>query len=104
MVESSIGSAAGFHVAFSKKIITSVELTGPLKFSKDIGNLYYDVPFIRLNEQPGLGVEIDKPALDELTVYKEKVIRSEEHTSELQSRGHLVCRLLLEKNKRYDLG
>src|SRR5690625_6744052 len=25
--------------------------------------------------------------------------RSEEHTSELQSRGHLVCRLLLEKNK-----
>src|SRR5690625_5631774 len=28
------------------------------------------------------------------------VIRSEEHTSELQSRGHLVCRLLLEKKKR----
>src|SRR5207253_7298013 len=32
--------------------------------------------------------------------------RSEEHTSELQSRGHLVCRLLLEKKKKnlyYDL-
>src|SRR5437870_7123187 len=28
------------------------------------------------------------------------VPRSEEHTSELQSRGHLVCRLLLEKKKR----
>src|SRR5690625_5494651 len=27
--------------------------------------------------------------------------RSEEHTSELQSRGHLVCRLLLEKKKYY---
>src|SRR5690625_5006232 len=27
------------------------------------------------------------------------VMRSEEHTSELQSRGHLVCRLLLEKKK-----
>src|SRR6266508_5819827 len=26
--------------------------------------------------------------------------RSEEHTSELQSRGHLVCRLLLEKKKK----
>src|SRR5690625_3795747 len=26
-----------------------------------------------------------------------KYVRSEEHTSELQSRGHLVCRLLLEK-------
>src|SRR5690625_3180852 len=32
--------------------------------------------------------------------------RSEEHTSELQSRGHLVCRLLLEKKKkvRHDKG
>src|SRR2546422_1147264 len=28
--------------------------------------------------------------------------RSEEHTSELQSRLHLVCRLLLEKKKRKD--
>src|SRR5690625_5314431 len=27
--------------------------------------------------------------------------RSEEHTSELQSRGHLVCRLLLEKKKQF---
>src|SRR5690625_6231609 len=27
------------------------------------------------------------------------LFRSEEHTSELQSRGHLVCRLLLEKKK-----
>src|SRR5207253_9758644 len=39
------------------------------------------------------------PALEGLLVrcyalYRE---RSEEHTSELQSRGHLVCRLLLEK-------
>src|SRR2546422_3821921 len=29
--------------------------------------------------------------------------RSEEHTSELQSRLHLVCRLLLEKKKDYDV-
>src|SRR5690625_5729251 len=29
----------------------------------------------------------------------ECVQRSEEHTSELQSRGHLVCRLLLDKKK-----
>src|SRR5207253_9993989 len=28
-----------------------------------------------------------------------RMIRSEEHTSELQSRGHLVCRPLLEKKK-----
>src|SRR5256884_6335988 len=31
----------------------------------------------------------------------QKVSRSEEHTSELQSRLHLVCRLLLEKKKVY---
>src|SRR5439155_22170107 len=41
---------------------------------------------------------------DKRTVYvalgQDDVHRSEEHTSELQSRGHLVCRLLLEKKKR----
>jgi len=66
MVESSVGSAAGFHVAFSKKIMTSVELTGPLKFSKDVGNLHYDVPFICLNEKPGLGVDVDEAVIKEL--------------------------------------
>src|SRR5256884_2877274 len=30
-------------------------------------------------------------------------VRSEEHTSELQSRLHLVCRLLLEKKKKHEL-
>src|SRR2546421_4583039 len=34
------------------------------------------------------------------TVTGAKVSRSEEHTSELQSRSDLVCRLLLEKKKR----
>src|SRR5690625_3227643 len=29
-----------------------------------------------------------------------QLVRSEEHTSELQSRGHLVCRLLLEKKNK----
>src|SRR5258707_8679752 len=32
--------------------------------------------------------------------YQEKTYRSEEHTSELQSRQYLVCRLLLEKKKK----
>src|SRR3712207_8032032 len=31
-----------------------------------------------------------------------EVVRSEEHTSELQSRQYLVCRLLLEKKKKID--
>src|SRR5689334_24033270 len=32
--------------------------------------------------------------------YSSRLIRSEEHTSELQSQFHLVCRLLLEKKKK----
>src|SRR5690625_5784918 len=44
--------------------------------------------------------------LSEYMIQKERILvmkfkrRSEEHTSELQSRGHLVCRLLLEKKKQ----
>src|SRR5258707_8736007 len=33
--------------------------------------------------------------------HESAVARSEEHTSELQSRQYLVCRLLLEKKKKY---
>src|SRR2546422_8564806 len=35
-----------------------------------------------------------------VTIYAPPAYRSEEHTSELQSRLHLVCRLLLEKKKQ----
>src|SRR3712207_8481705 len=35
--------------------------------------------------------------------YRELLMRSEEHTSELQSRQYLVCRLLLEKKKKIHL-
>ncbi|CUA79993.1 mandelate racemase/muconate lactonizing enzyme family protein [Anoxybacillus suryakundensis] len=73
MVESSIGSAAGFHVAFAKKIVTSVELTGPLKFTKDVGNLHYDLPYIRLTNKPGLGIDVDEQTLHELTAFSDVI-------------------------------
>src|SRR5207253_10867692 len=41
------------------------------------------------------------PAEVDTTVSRRPALRSEEHTSELQSRGHLVCRLLLEKKKKH---
>src|SRR5690554_7627099 len=44
------------------------------------------------------GLEATIPALDAL-IQSASEKRSEEHTSELQSRPHLVCRLLLEKKK-----
>src|SRR5690625_5741857 len=37
--------------------------------------------------------------IGERVVWQAIELRSEEHTSELQSRGHIVCRLLLEKKK-----
>src|SRR5438552_13482952 len=40
------------------------------------------------------------PAMDDLEDSVALAVRSEEHTSELQSPDHLVCRLLLEKKKK----
>src|SRR2546422_4446385 len=42
-------------------------------------------------------------ALDAEREERRQPERSEEHTSELQSRLHLVCRLLLEKKKKYNI-
>src|SRR5690625_5494059 len=58
---------------------------------------------------PILMILKDAPGIEPLCIpdrlYTENgpIIRSEEHTSELQSRGHLVCRLLLEKKKYTEL-
>src|SRR2546422_4854251 len=50
-------------------------------------------------------LRLDPPvhvALEDIERHR-AILRSEEHTSELQSRLHLVCRLLLEKKKNHDL-
>src|SRR5438445_9124866 len=41
-----------------------------------------------------------RPCTASLNRFAPNVLRSEEHTSELQSRQYLVCRLLLEKKKK----
>src|SRR5690625_6826002 len=48
---------------------------------------------------PGGSITAGMAIFDTMQFIKSDV-RSEEHTSELQSRGHLVCRLLLEKKKQ----
>src|SRR5690625_5846842 len=47
-------------------------------------------------------INFDHPRSIDFDLLTENIqdLRSEEHTSELQSRGHLVCRLLLEKKKK----
>src|SRR2546422_7924559 len=54
--------------------------------------------FKEINDTRGhaAGDDVLRWAVDVMT----EVVRSEEHTSELQSRLHLVCRLLLEKKKK----
>src|SRR3989442_2269825 len=51
---------------------------------------------------PLQGVTPPRPLTHDLflTLFGRLKVRSEEHTSELQSRPHLVCRLLLEKKKK----
>src|SRR3712207_7028192 len=54
---------------------------------------------------PGLGHHRQQPLRRDLRVrprhpVDHPAVRSEEHTSELQSRQYLVCRLLLEKKKK----
>src|SRR5690625_5432002 len=49
---------------------------------------------IDMSVSEGDTVLYGKYAGTEITIENEDYLRSEEHTSELQSRGHLVCRLL----------
>src|SRR5439155_21551469 len=58
----------------------------------------YEIDGSRLPTKTIMATAVSRQEV-QLTV--ESILRSEEHTSELQSRGHLVCRLLLEKKKRY---
>src|SRR2546430_6477417 len=62
------------------------------------GNVYYEVPGV-------FGGDLDRAermfrrGLEQDPRFTGMRVRSEEHTSELQSQSNLVCRLLLEKKK-----
>src|SRR5690554_7573112 len=60
------------------------------EYPNEIGPGVYDIHSPNIPTQDQIVNLIERAA---------KRIRSEEHTSELQSRPHLVCRLLLEKKK-----
>src|SRR3712207_7646402 len=65
-----------------------------------------DSPVLRRDERQGVALVVDElrgrqvPGAAELRRRDRGGDRSEEHTSELQSRQYLVCRLLLEKKKK----
>src|SRR5688572_32234407 len=53
-----------------------------------------------ISDQPGRTAIYSKESLLADASERLKALRSEEHTSELQSQSNLVCRLLLEKKKK----
>src|SRR3712207_7706119 len=52
-------------------------------------------------ERPVVVVHVPAAEVDRHHLGAQVALRSEEHTSELQSRQYLVCRLLLEKKKKH---
>src|SRR5207237_4931920 len=66
-------------------------------FSKAAGETFYDeLTWLCVNQYGAF----NSPVWFNVGLYHEYKIRSEEHTSELQSHLNLVCRLLLEKKKK----
>src|SRR3989475_7554500 len=62
--------------------------------SPDVRGARADLSYANLTPDDGL-------ISPEVLVQGGEVLRSEEHTSELQSQSNLVCRLLLEKKKKH---
>src|SRR2546422_8304968 len=80
--------------AFMRPVIPFAAYDPPGAYSSDrTGWFYVTLP------DPGLPSSTQERILRDHCRYELGVTRSEEHTSELQSRLHLVCRLLLEKKK-----
>src|SRR5690625_6078934 len=59
----------------------------------------WDFILVHESAHEWFGNNITTEDVADMWVHEAFTSRSEEHTSELQSRGHLVCRLLLEKKK-----
>src|SRR5207253_10709509 len=93
------------HESHRRTSLVEAGLSGPSLPSRRTGVREIDTPLIDSSRLAGvrkvfLAAPKDVAWLttnDKLSIIEGK--RSEEHTSELQSRGHLVCRLLIEKKK-----
>src|SRR2546422_3971979 len=73
-------------------------------FRSELYRRVEDDPVIRVAVVHVRELHLDVVIVDATRVVCELgLVRSEEHTSELQSRLHLVCRLLLEKKKKNNI-
>src|SRR5690625_6334868 len=86
------------YAEITNKLISAIEAGGELPWNKSwegAGNISISRNLSTKAAYTGINTLIGLVSMVE-NGFKEPW-RSEEHTSELQSRGHLVCRLLLEK-------
>src|SRR5690625_6381136 len=89
-------------VQFDKNIKSIEDLKIGMKLEGIVNNITNFGCFVDIGIKESGLVHISKLANEFISDVNSVVHlnqRSEEHTSELQSRGHLVCRLLLEKKK-----
>src|SRR5690625_1114019 len=82
-------SSGAITSAYTQAMIESLEVNGPY--------IVVAPGFAFAHARPSEAVK--RTAISWVRLETPVAFRSEEHTSELQSRGHLVCRLLLEKKK-----
>jgi len=75
-----------------------LELSEELKRAYDLVISKHIIVFLKVPVHDMFNIMLEK--METRDVLLDDLIRSEEHTSELQSLRHLVCRLLLEKKKR----
>src|SRR5207302_8470440 len=93
----SIAAKEGLHAAFGFPITIQHEVVGVIEFfSHEIQPPDEDLLRMMAIIGSQLGQFIVRKQMEESLAEE----RSEEHTSELQSRENLVCRLLLEKKRR----
>src|SRR5690625_6472647 len=89
------------HYEYDANGNVTKESTGPSITARRME--YTPSNLLRRGTTPGQGYSEFHYGIDRQRVIRRhgNQARSEEHTSELQSRGHLVCRLLLENKKQY---
>lgn len=75
MLETSISSAAGYHLALAHSNIVSTELSGPVAFVTEPGNLHFPLPYVEITDRPGLGVDVDTDILASLTLSTQELTR-----------------------------
>src|SRR3712207_7499403 len=86
-----------YTTLFRSRLIVQQTRGEPMseKPDRDVEKVYSTSEFVAKLRR--LADALEKGERFEIQVAGERVYRSEEHTSELQSRQYLVCRLLLEK-------